>query len=315
MLWTKAAIGTVALLGATASMASTEAETSTETEHEVLDLDRERYERYTVPITIGESRPYRFMIDTGAQATVIGSHIADELTLGERGTATLVGMASRKPIEIVSVQDLNLGERSFDIHRAPLVPRENIGVADGILGLDSLQDQRVLLDFSEKTISVADAETLGGNGGYDIIVRARQELGQLIIARARIDGVRVNVIVDTGAQGSIGNLALQEKLRTRNAGDTKLTDINGTQITTDMRVAKKLQIGRARLSNFMITFIDSPTFEALGLDDEPAMVLGMRELQLFKRVAIDFRERRVLFDLPRNRDWNSEIGGSHFTFQ
>ena len=29
------------------------------------------------------------------------------------------------------------------------------------------------------------------------------------------------------------------------------------------------------------------------------MMLGMRELRLFKRVAIDFSSRKVMFDLPK----------------
>jgi hypothetical protein len=29
------------------------------------------------------------------------------------------------------------------------------------------------------------------------------------------------------------------------------------------------------------------------------LVLGMQQLKLFRRVAIDFDKRRVLFDLPR----------------
>ena len=35
-------------------------------------------------------------------------------------------------------------------------------------------------------------------------------LGQLVITDAELDGIKVAVIVGTGAQGSIGNLALQE---------------------------------------------------------------------------------------------------------
>jgi hypothetical protein len=45
--------------------------------------------------------------------------------------------------------------------------------------------------------------------------------------------------------------------------------------------------------------VDSPAFKALGIDDKPAMILGMRELKLFRRVAIDFDTRRILFDIPR----------------
>ena len=48
-------------------------------------------------------------------------------------------------------------------------------------------------------------------------------------------------------------------------------------------------------------FANSPTFHALDLSDEPALILGMSELKLFRRVAIDFKTRRVLFDLPPQR--------------
>jgi hypothetical protein len=33
------------------------------------------------------------------------------------------------------------------------------------------------------------------------------------------------------------------------------------------------------------------------------LLLGMSELRLFNRVAIDFSTREVLFDLPRDADW------------
>ena len=41
-------------------------------------------------------------------------------------------------------------------------------------------------------------------------------------------------------------------------------------------------------------------FAALGLDRRPALMLGIRELRLFNRVAIDFSTRKVLFDLPKD---------------
>ena len=36
----------------------------------------------------------------------------------------------------------------------------------------------------------------------------------------------------------------------------------------------------------------------IGLADKPALFLGMREMRVFRRVAIDFPRKRVLFDLP-----------------
>ena len=39
-------------------------------------------------------------------------------------------------------------------------------------------------------------------------------------------------------------------------------------------------------------------FAVLGLDQRPALLLGMDALQLFDRVGVDFANRRVTFDLP-----------------
>ena len=42
-------------------------------------------------------------------------------------------------------------------------------------------------------------------------------------------------------------------------------------------------------------------FAVVGFDidaDKPAMLMGMNELRGFRRVAIDFDTRKVLFDLP-----------------
>ncbi|OYX62204.1 MAG: hypothetical protein B7Y88_14600 [Sphingomonadales bacterium 32-64-17] len=277
---------------------------------EVFKTSAEANNRLTVPVTVEGQGPYRFMIDTGAQATILSRELADRLGVADRKSATLVGISSRAPIEVAPVMELGLGKRLFYIETVPLVAQDNIGSADGILGLDSLQEQRVMLDFRANTFSVADAATLGGDKGYDIIVRARRVLGQLVITDAELDGVKVAVIVGTGAQGSVGNLALQERLRGRELGEAHMTDINGAMETSNVRLAKSVTIGRVKVSNLPVAFVDSPTFEALGLDDRPAMVLGMSELKLFKRVAIDFKQRKVLFDLPPGTGWfNSPAGG------
>lgn len=266
---------------------------------DIIALQAERYRRLTVPVTIMGQGPYRFMIDTGAQATVLSRDLANSLELFDRQTATLIAMASTREVETTRVSDVMLGSRQFSIETAPVLETANIGGADGILGLDSLQHQRVLFDFENSLLAVADADALGGNSGFEIVVRARRRLGQLVIHRARIEGISVAVIIDTGAQGSVGNPHLQRRLRrARGSEDTVMTDVNGVQISGQTRIVSALELGRAAISDFALTFAASPTFAHLGLDDEPAMVLGMNELQMFKRVAIDFSSHQVLFDLP-----------------
>lgn len=307
---------TAAMLGASAAMPAPPSEVPRAVEPvevpetEILSLEDERYRRMTVPVTIGGQGPFRFMIDTGAQATVLSRSLAERLQLNDRETATLVGMASRERVETTALADVVLGSRNFYVQTAVLVEGAHIGAADGILGLDSLQNQRVLLDFRNKLMSVADARDLGGNRGFEIIVKARRRLGQLIIAEAMLDGIETVVIVDTGAQSSVGNPALLKRLRRgRLLGDSQLTDVNGRQLAGPVRLAEKLVVDRVQLTNFPILFADAPPFRSLGLNDQPAMILGMTELKIFRRVAIDFKTGQILFDLPRNvREFDSIFG-------
>ena len=153
---------------------------------DILEMQRERYQRLTVPVTIDGTGPYRFLIDTGAQATVLSQQLADRLQLNDRGKATLVGMSSSRPVETVSISEFGLGDRVFTVPIAPIVPIANIGGADGVLGLDTLQGQHVLLDFERNRIVLAEGEDARASG-YEIIVRAQLKLGQLVIADARLD--------------------------------------------------------------------------------------------------------------------------------
>ena len=94
-------LAALAAAGATATIEPGEPTASTDAE--VLKMQRERFERMTVPVTIKGDGPFRFMIDTGAQATVLSIHLADQLELTERRTATLVGMASRRAVETTEI--------------------------------------------------------------------------------------------------------------------------------------------------------------------------------------------------------------------
>ena len=265
---------------------------------EVLTLEEERNRRLTIPVHIDGSGPFDFLIDTGSQATAVTREINATLGLRSAGTATLVGMASRRAVEMVEVGRLDIGSHTITDLAAPLLEREHVG-ADGIVGLDSLQDLRVMIDFRDQTIALENVrkrET--SKRGFEIVVRAHEKLGQLLITDAIVEGVRATVIIDTGAQASLANNALREKIRTQRASEVVTTDVNGVDLVGQMSLMRSLSIEGLSLTNVPLTFADTPAFEALGLNDTPALSLGMQHLALFDRVAINFANRRVMFDVP-----------------
>jgi predicted aspartyl protease len=267
---------------------------------ETIAIQRDRASRMTVPVSIDGRGPFKFMIDTGSERTVVSRDIASTLMLEFAQIAKLVSIAGSKMVETVYLPDVTLGRRNYGELVAPMLETHHIG-ADGILGLDGLQDQRILFNFTTNAITVEDIDKRAKTGDFEIIVTARRRSGQLIFTDATIGGKRVSVVIDTGAQSNIGNLALLRRLGGGNkmeAQQASLTSVTGQSIMADSGLAYDFRIGRAQFEYLPIVYADTDAFRELGLDKTPALLLGMGTLRQFHRMMIDFKQRRVLFDMP-----------------
>jgi predicted aspartyl protease len=265
---------------------------------EIIQGRVERDQRMTIPVHIEKSGPYDFVVDTGSQRSVVATSIAARLALKPSRRMRIVDVGGPQMVDTVEADEIGIGSRSYYGLVLPVLEDENLG-AQGIVGTDNLQEQRVLIDFVQNRMAVGSPRQLGGNAGYEIVVTARRKAGQLIITQATIDGVRTAVLIDTGAVTSVGNRALQRALDHRNPSQrVTLISVTGHEIVADIGLPRRLTIGDVGIANLVVAYADSPVFPALDLEKRPALMLGMRELRLFKRVAIDFGARKILFDLP-----------------
>ncbi|ATW02973.1 retroviral-like aspartic protease family protein [Sphingorhabdus sp. YGSMI21] len=269
---------------------------------EQIAIARDRLDRMTVAVSIADGGPYQFIIDTASQRTILSREVAGALALDIEDVVNIIALAGTTTVQTVYVPSLTLGKRSYDSLISPTFRAANIG-ADGVLGLDSLQGQRILFDFVGKNITVEDTDKkLKSRSRREIVVTARRRSGQLIFTNATVAGVRTSVIIDTGGELSIGNRALQRRLRihTSQLVKTELVDVTGRSIEADYGIAEELLIGRARFGLIPIAFVDIAPFKALKLDKKPALFLGMDALRKFDRVAIDFANRKIYFLLPED---------------
>lgn len=264
-------------------------------------------DRMTVPVSIGSGGPYRFIIDTGSERTVISRELADLLLLAASDDIMLSSVLDVQQVPTVIIPDLGLGRRTMDEIQAPALARRNLGAA-GVLGIDALEDHQVVIDFGREEMTLtrscyADRETTDQN---IIIVRGRTRLGRLVLADVRIDGTRITAIVDTGSSFSIGNMALRDRLVQRGRMDpaqsVRVTAVTGTSMEINYTIADHVQIGRIELSSLPIAFADSELFRQLDLEDRPAMLLGMNALRAFDRVSIDFGNRALRLEIPSRSD-------------
>ncbi|WP_426179951.1 aspartyl protease family protein [Rhizorhabdus sp. FW153] len=260
-------------------------------------------QRLTVPVTIGGSGPYAFVVDTGAERTVLSRELADRLTLAPSASVTLLSIAGEDHVDTAVVPGLSLVSARIRMGRfdAPLLSQQHLG-AVGMLGIDSLQTKKVTLDFRAMRMTIADAPRRPQADSDEIVVTARRRLGQLILVDSEIDGQKVNVIIDTGTAVSIGNPALRARLARRGRlmplVPISITSVTGAQTPADYGSIRTIRLGGVTLNNMPIAFADARIFHRLSLDKRPSLLLGMDALKLFDRVSIDFPNRSVRFVMP-----------------
>ncbi len=260
-------------------------------------------ERVTIPISIDGKGPWNFIIDTGSQRTVIARDLAQKLALSPRANVTIISMTGRSEAGTVAVPRLGFGGGTIDDIEAPVLEGVDLG-APGLLGLDSLHAKRLTLNFrtGRMEISSSNPRRRLSADPDTIVVEARRKRGQLILLDSDVNGMRVNIMLDTGTNFSIGNIALRDRLMAKKRAPVMmtaaLTSVTGGTLTGQVGRIKSVRMGRVNLTEVPVLFADASPFAELGMQDKPALLLGISALRIFDRVAIDFGRGKVDFLLP-----------------
>jgi predicted aspartyl protease len=261
-------------------------------------------DRMTVPVRLSGVGPFQFLVDTGADRTAVSRELAGRLGLVKGDIASLHTVTGVSSVSTANVPALELTRKPMRVRDAPLLNSADMG-ADGILGVDSLRSKRVEFDFDTQTLTIVPSATaeLRDEPGA-IVVQAARKGGRLVVTDASANGHRLTVVIDTGAQLSIGNQALRDELVGRGLVDpaqkVELQSVTGAKITGDYMFVSRLEIGGVVIKNLAIVFADAHTFEKLKLDRQPALLLGMNAIRAFKKVSIDFASRKFRVVLPES---------------
>ena len=273
------------------------------TQSDDVKLKTDVNDRMTVPVSVGGTGPFRFLVDTGADRTAISSAVAARAGLVMGENASLHSMTGISSVQTASVPSLQLSRSHISVIDAPLLDAANMG-ADGILGTDSLRSQRVMFDFDKNLMTIVpSAERLANEDGT-IVVTGRLKNGRLIVTNAVADNNMITVVLDTGSEVCVGNEALRRELQhaglLRNTLAVELQSVTGAMLPGEYTFVSKLEMGDVTLANLAVVFADAHTFQQLGLDKHPALLLGMNALRAFKKVSIDFANKKLRVMLPES---------------
>jgi predicted aspartyl protease len=263
---------------------------------------RERRTRLFVDVKVNGTGPFSFLVDSGADRSVVGTGLAERLALPAEDNVMLRSMAGASEVRTVFLDTLTLGASEIGPIKAPALPERFIG-ADGIIGIDALADQRMLLDFDNRRVTIQDSRVAPVSEAGEIVVTARRRKGQLILTQASLDGTNTYAVIDTGSEISMGNSAMLARLtrgrRRPVMQDIEMLSVTGTPFIAQIAVVPELRVGGIVMQNVQIAFTDAPPFGLFGLSDRPALLLGTDLLSSFRRVSLDFRHRKVRFVLRR----------------
>ncbi|MEA3052466.1 MAG: hypothetical protein QOG72_1369 [Sphingomonadales bacterium] len=268
------------------------------------DIDARKVEtRLSVEVRVNGRGPYQFVVDSGADTSVVGLRIARDLQLPLGTPVTLNNMTDRNIVDRVRVETLSLGPSTIRDLQLPALREADLGGA-GMIGIDALARQRLMLDFEKRLIRIEDASKPVRSLPGDIVITARLQRGQLILTEVKAGRLTLDAVIDTGSQITIGNSALRDKLvrsRLYKFETVVATGVTGTSVTLQIARIGELRLGSVILRNVPMAFADVPPFEVFGLADRPALLLGTDLLETFRRVSLDFRARKVRFQLRRCR--------------
>jgi predicted aspartyl protease len=272
----------------------------------VAPTNRDRIGRVWVPVYINEKGPFRLVLDSGATRSALTPRVASmlELPLNKTPPVMLRGVTGSAIAPTVRVDSISVGDLYVGPSTVPIVA-DAFGGAEGLLGTDGMQDKRIFIDFRNDFINISRSRNRRAATGFQTVPFLKDDLNLLIVA-ATIGNLSVRAIVDTGAQASVGNVALQTALRRqiqRNSrGQDQVTGATGdVQLGIGARISP-IVIGDLSIRQAHITFGDMHIFEHWGMVDEPALLIGMDILGLLDTLVIDYR--RMELHIKRRRDFS-----------
>jgi len=264
--------------------------------------------------------PYRFVVDTGAERSVIADDVAAALGLPLGKTVTVDGISSRIQAPTVQIDELAFGPFKRRNLTLPVLPRASL-ISDGYLGLDAINGTKVTFDFKNRALRIEQPYR-----GYMVMpdnplstrVSVSGKNGHLRVTDCLVDSIPASAFIDTGAEVSVGNMPLYRDLLQRNkglieSGAMVLTGVTGGQVTAQVVPIKRIKLQELSFTDGSLAMADVPDFETWKLVNFPALLIGMDYLRQFSSVSIDYRSKELRFEIsmaPPNPTPGVEIGAN-----
>ena len=261
----------------------------------------DRIGRIIAPVMIDGTGPYPFLVDTGANYSMISPVLAMRLNLHPRPDALekVVGITGTQRLPWVHVANLRVGGLQMSNLDLPITKSPVMDGLDGILGLAALSAERIVVNFRDNLVWIGHTNEVDA-WGY-ISIPARRTTGGLLRVDARIGNVPVIAIIDTGSPRTMGNYALQRVLlrRATHGPDTaRIFGVTRQVSWGSVSGSPTIHLGPVVIRHLNIVYDDLPIFKVWHLEYRPALVIGMDVLGTVDALILDYHRSHVYL-MPR----------------
>ena len=265
---------------------------------------RDRIGRVWAPVFINGKGPFRLVLDTGATRSAVIASVAERLGLQTQNNnrIRLHGVTGSAIVGAIHVDSLEVGELLLNGSLLPVVA-DVFGGAEGVLGTEGLADKRIVIDFGRDRVEVTRSHDQAAPDGFTTIP-VKYVRGALLAVDARMGNARIQAIIDTGGQRTVGNEALRTALAKRKAVAAAEEEIIGVTLDVqrgDTVTTPSVQLGTLKISPVSIMFGDMAIFEHWRLQREPTLLIGMDVLGMVDMLILDYRRKELQIRL---RGWN-----------
>jgi predicted aspartyl protease len=265
---------------------------------------RDRIGRIWAPVLINGEGPFRLVLDTGANRSAVTAKVAETLGLPieESNRVTLHGVTGSALAATIQAERLEVGDLLIERPQL-LIVEDAFGGAEGVLATEGLKDKRITIEFRRDRIEIAHSRRQQAPDGFATIP-VQLAKARVITSDARVGRLKVKAIIDTGAQQTIGNLALRDQLlamrKKLQEQEQEVVGMTGAMQSGPNARVPSISLGEILINSANITFVDLHIFRHWGYVDEPVLMIGMDVLGLLDTLIIDYR-RRELQVLTRSR--------------
>lgn len=274
------------------------------------DQTTDRVRRSTVPVFINGEGPFLFAVDTAASASVVADDLAARLGMDPAGAVDMHTVLGLERVQAVRARTLSSGSLTAGHVRLAVGTRPGLIGLDGLLGLDLLAEQRLIMRFRGSGRASINRSRPDPDRFLGVVrprVRFQPPAGggaELMIVNALVRGQAVQAVVDTGAQVTLINPALAAaagarpfQSRSASTGQALVQSPTGQAALAEAVVLSAVHFNELVLDRLAVLMGDFHIFRLLGLADRPAMLMGVDVLGVFDRVVIDLKRGEIIMDV------------------